>query len=266
MPIAYVTHGGGPLPLLGDPAHASLVTFLQALPKHYPRPEAIVIASAHWEERFPTLTSAANPPLIYDYGGFPPESYTIQYPAPGLPTLAAEIQRLLVDNGFEARLDERRGYDHGMFVPLKLMYPDADIPCVQLSLLESLDPEEHWRMGEALAPLLHQQNVLLVGSGSSFHNMRAMLGALDAKSQSVVFNDWLIDTCTNPSLDADTRRQRLVDWESAPYGRFCHPREEHLLPLHVCAGAAGGRAGETVYNDDLFGLAMSGFFWNDNLR
>jgi len=261
MPIVYLTHGGGPLPLLGDPAHASLVQFLQALPSHFPRPEAIVIASAHWEERYPTLTSAANPSLIYDYGGFPPESYTIRYPAPGLPELATDIQRLLDTNGFQAQLDGRRGFDHGMFVPLKLMYPDADIPCVQLSLMESLDPEEHWRMGEALAPLL-QRNILLVGSGSSFHNMRAMLGALDARSQSIEFNDWLIDTCANSAIDADMRRQRLVDWESAPYGRFCHPREEHLLPLHVCAGAAGGREGETVFNGDLFGLAMSGFFWN----
>ena len=168
--------------------------------------------------------------------------------------------RLLDLAGMNAQTDAVRGFDHGMFVPLKLMYPDADVPCVQLSLLESLDPEEHIRMGEALQPLL-QEEVLIVGSGSSFHNMRAMLTSGNGQEQATEFNNWLIDTCANPDLDNSARRQRLADWESAPYARYCHPREEHLLPLHVCLGGAGGRQGEVVFNGQIMNLAMSSFYW-----
>jgi len=260
MPVLYVTHGGGPLPLLGEPSQADLTRFLQSVSSRFDRPKAILIVSAHWETRYPTLTSGDHPPLIYDYGGFPPESYTIQYPAPGSPQLANDAARLLNHAGMNAQFDATRGFDHGMFVPLKLMYPDADIPCVQLSLLESLDPEEHIRMGEALQPLLDEE-VLIVGSGSSFHNMRAMLTRGSGQEQATEFNNWLINTCTNPELDDSERRQRLVDWESAPSARYCHPREEHLLPLHVCFGSAGGRQGEIVFNGQIMNLAMSSFFW-----
>jgi len=260
MPVLYVTHGGGPLPLLGEPSQADLTRFLQSVANRFDKPKAILIVSAHWETRYPTLTSGDHPPLIYDYGGFPPESYTIQYPAPGSPQLASETARLLERAGMNAQFNPNRGYDHGMFVPLKLMYPEADIPCVQLSLLESLDPEEHIRMGEALQPLLDEE-VLIVGSGSSFHNMRAMLTRGSGQEQAVEFNDWLVDTCANPDLDKSDRRQRLVDWESAPSARYCHPREEHLLPLHVCLGSAGGRQGETVFNGQIMNLAMSSFYW-----
>lgn len=264
MPVLYIPHGGGPLPLLGDAAHAELVPFLQAIPERLPRPSSILVVSAHWEQRYPTLTSAAAPSLLYDYGGFPPESYEIRYPAPGSPGLAEQARQLLNANGFTAHLDGERGFDHGMFVPLKLMYPDADIPCVQLSLLEGLDPEQHIRMGEALAPLL-DENVLVLGSGSSFHNMRAMIGskpgANSAYAQSAEFNDWLLDACTNPRLDSAERKQRLIDWEAAPQARYCHPREEHLLPLHACFGCASGNAAEAVFDGKLFGLAMAGLYW-----
>jgi len=260
MPVLYLTHGGGPLPLLGDAAHAELIEFLQTIPEHFQRPEAILIVSAHWEERYPTLTGSEHPPLIYDYGGFPPESYSIQYPAPGQPALANEVLQLLADNGVEARVDAERGFDHGMFVPLKLMYPMADIPCVQLSLMESLDPQDHVRMGEALMPLL-QKNILVVGSGSSFHNMRALITGGSGHAQSVEFNDWLIETCTSTDLEPAKRKQRLIDWESAPQARYCHPREEHLLPLHVCIGCAAGHMAQTVFNGNVIGMAMSGFLW-----
>ena len=265
MPVLYIPHGGGPLPLLGDAAHADLVAFLKAIPEQFSRPTSILVVSAHWEQRYPTLTSAIAPPMLYDYGGFPPESYAIQYPAPGSPELAKKIQQLLNENDFNAQLDNQRGFDHGMFVPLKLMYPDADIPCVQLSLTEDLDPQAHIRMGEALAPLAGD-NVLILGSGSSFHNMRAMIGSMSgaggAYAPSAEFNNWLVDTCANPQLDSAQRKQRLIDWEAAPQARFCHPREEHLIPLHVCLGCADGRAAETVFNGKLFDLAMAGFMWN----
>ena len=260
MPVLYVTHGGGPLPLLGEPSQADLTRFLQSVSASFAKPKTILVVSAHWEMRFPTLTSGANPPLIYDYGGFPPESYTIQYPAPGSPALADKIATLLQQAGMKPQSDGERGFDHGMFVPLKLMYPDADIPCVQLSLLESLDAEAHIRMGEALQPLL-DDDVLIVGSGSSFHNMRAMLTKGSGQAQATGFNDWLIDTCTNAELDTAVRRQRLIDWESAPSARYCHPREEHLLPLHVCFGSANGRQAHTVFNGKIMNLAMSSFYW-----
>jgi len=260
MPVLYLTHGGGPLPLLGEPSQADLTRFLQSVSGRFNKPKAILIVSAHWETRFPTLTSGTRPPLIYDYGGFPPESYTIEYPAPGSPELADEVVALLNQSGLHAQTDATRGFDHGMFVPLKLMYPDADIPCVQLSLMESLDPEEHIRMGEALQPLL-SEDVLVAGSGSSFHNMRAMLTQGSGQEQANEFNNWLIDTCTNPDLDSNERRQRLVDWDAAPSARYCHPREEHLIPLHVCFGSAGGRQGEIAFNGQIMNLAMSSFYW-----
>jgi len=261
MAVLYLTHGGGPLPLLGDPSQAGLTSFLQGIHEIIEKPESILVVSAHWEMRNPTLTSAERPPLIYDYGGFPPESYTIQYPAPGSPELAQRAASLLQEAGMPAKLDPSRGYDHGMFVPLKLMYPDADIPCVQLSLMESLDPDDHLRMGEVLQPLL-QDNVLVLGSGSSFHNMRALLGASAGHENAAKFNDWMLHTCTSTDIDASSRRQALVDWESAPAARFCHPREEHLLPLHVCMGSAGSRAAEVIFNGEIMGLAMSSYYWN----
>jgi len=260
MPVLYLTHGGGPLPLLGEPSQANLTKFLQGISGRFEKPRSILIVSAHWETRHPTLTSGKNPPLIYDYGGFPPESYTIQYPAPGSPGFADRVAELLQAASFEVNLDSARGFDHGMFVPLKLIYPDADIPCVQLSLMESLDPEDHVQMGEALQPLA-EDGVLVIGSGSSFHNMRAMLSSGTGRDQAKEFNDWLVATCSDPAIDGDARRKRAIDWENAPGARFCHPREEHLLPLHVCIGAAAYRPGEAVFNGDIMGLPMSSYYW-----
>lgn len=264
MPVLYLTHGGGPLPLLGDPAHAELTDFLQAVPKRFPRPQAIIVVSAHWEMPAPSITSNPAPGLLYDYGGFPPESYDIRYPAPGAPELARQIQQRLIDYGFDARLDNQRDFDHGMFVPLKLMYPGADIPCLQLSLLTSLDPAEHLRLGQALSETVDDR-MLLVGSGSSFHNMRAMIGSMQGQAsghaESEEFNRWLIDTCTSAEISAEQRKQRLLDWEQAPQARYCHPREEHLLPLHVCAGSAGFAPATLVFDGTLAGLSLSSFLW-----
>jgi 4,5-DOPA dioxygenase extradiol len=167
----------------------------------------------------------------------------------------------LAKHGIDAVLDSERGFDHGMFVPLKLMYPGADIPCVQLSLLDSLDPEQHIKLGQALKSL-HNEGVLIIGSGSSFHNMRTiMAGGAKGKTESKEFNDWLIETCTSPDLENEERYERLINWQLAPHARACHPREEHLLPLHVCMGAAAGEIAETAFNGEVFGLAMSGFLW-----
>jgi len=264
MTALYITHGGGPLPLLGDDAHTELIAFLRKIPDQFEKPSAILIISAHWELPRPTLTSSEQPPLNYDYGGFPPESYEIKYPAPGSAQLAGQVQGLLNGQGFHAELDAERGFDHGVFVPLKLIYPKADIPCVQLSLIKGLDPQAHIKMGAALTSL-HEQGVLIIGSGSSFHNMHTIManGQLiqSGKQKSIIFNDWLVETCTGTTITDNERYQRLIHWQQAPHALYCHPREEHLLPLHVCMGAASGKLAKTVFNGEVFGLAMCGFFW-----
>lgn len=235
----FISHGGGPLPLLQDPHHRELVEQLTQLGKTIPKPDAIIVVSAHWEETVATITASAHPPLIYDYYGFPPESYAIEYPCPGAPSLAKELQGMLNQKGLPAQLTEHRGLDHGVFVPLKLMYPEANIPCVQLSLLNGLDTLSHIHMGQALRGL-EQKNILLIGSGFSFHNLRAFFDLKDphAQQQNQAFEAWLTDTCANTRYSEEERTKRLIEWQQAPGAQFCHPREEHLMPLLVCYGLA----------------------------
>lgn len=263
MPVVFVPHGGGPMPLLGDVNHRELTHFMQSLAADLPRPKAIVVITAHWEEEVASITFSVAPGMMYDYYGFPPESYEFKYPAPGDQPLAKQIQQLLQDKNIDARLDNQRAYDHGTFVPLMLMYPAADIPVVQLSLLASLDPAAHIAIGKALAPL-REQGVLIVGSGMSFHNMRAFFSGDPAtKGKSETFDQWLTETLTASSLTNQEREQRLRTWASAPQARFCHPREEHLLPLHACWGAAsqGSFAAEQNFTGLLFNTAISGYLW-----
>lgn len=238
--VLFLSHGGGPLPLLGDEAHEEMVACLEEIATRLERPSAILVVSAHWEESIPTITSAGNPPLIYDYYGFPEESYAITYPCPGAPLLAARIHEMLGDAGIESKLDDRRGFDHGLFVPLKIMYPDADIPSVQLSLASNLDPTLHLHMGRALREL-SEDNLLVIGSGFSFHNMKAFFApeTEQAKAMNESFENWLLSTCSDTAIDEKARERRLAAWKEAPGAGFCHPREEHLLPLHVCYGLAG---------------------------
>ncbi len=235
----FLSHGGGPLPLLGDAAHAEMVACLTTIAATIERPSAILVVSAHWEEQQPTVTAGANPSLLYDYSGFPNESYEIQYPCPGDPPLACAIAAALAEAGIEARLTTTRGLDHGLFVPLKIMFPAAEIPCVQLSLLRSLDPAQHLALGRALQGLA-DPGLLLIGSGFSFHNMKAFFtpDTAESKAMNGAFENWLLDTCSNRQLAEQERSQRLLHWQDAPFARYCHPREEHLLPLHVCYGYA----------------------------
>jgi len=258
-PVLFIPHGGGPLPLLGDVGHKPMLDFLKKITPTLGRPDAILLISAHWEESIPTITSGPNPDLIYDYSGFPDEAYEITYPAPGNPALAQKIDQLLSENNIEAKLDDQRGFDHGMYVPLKLMYPEANIPCVQLSLLNSLDPDQHIKMGKALSAL-RQENILVIGSGFSFHNLRALMsGRLDSK-QNESFEHWLAETCTSTGFDEEQRESRLKNWKEAPGAIYCHPREEHLLPLHVCYGIAGAPA-ELVFNDRMLNALTTGYLW-----
>ena len=235
----FVSHGGGPLPLLGDPGHREMVSTLKTIASRMPAPAALVVVSAHWEEQVPTITAGKSPSLIYDYHGFPAESYTIQYPCVGEPVLAREIHRMLADSGIDSTLDESRGFDHGLFVPLKIMYPEAGIPCVQLSLVSTLDPSSHLEIGRALQALGHR-DVLVIGSGFSFHNLRAFFAPESAESRRLnhAFEAWLMDACSGDRHSDEERTEMLVRWADAEGARFCHPREEHLLPLHVCYGLA----------------------------
>ncbi len=259
--VLFLSHGGGPLPLLGDPGHQGMIDFIARVTPSLGRPAAIVVVSAHWEEPGPTVTGGASPPLIHDYYGFPEESYRIEYPAPGHPELAGKIVGLLNQQGMNAKLDKERGFDHGLFVPLKLMYPDAEIPCVQLSLASSLDPELHIRMGEALSSLA-ADNILVIGSGFSFHNMKAFSGPANVgyDEANKAFEAWLRHSLSDPVLSEQERRRRLVEWHQAPGARLCHPREEHLLPLQLCYGVAGQGARQ-AFSMEILGKRASAFLW-----
>jgi 4,5-DOPA dioxygenase extradiol len=258
--IVYLSHGGGPLPILGDSGHRAMIAFMKALPAKIRKPEAILVVSAHWEEDRASLTGAERPPMLYDYYGFPKEAYDVAYPAPGSPDLAKRISGLLGGSGIKASIDPERGFDHGLFIPLMMMYPDADIPCLQLSLLSSLDPRAHLEMGKALRGLL-DLDLLVIGSGFSFHNMRAFdwSGENKADARNDEFQDRLIGCCAKESPCAE-REEALVTWEELPNARYCHPREEHLLPLHVCAGMAG-EAAQLAFDDYILGKRAVAFLW-----
>jgi aromatic ring-opening dioxygenase catalytic subunit (LigB family) len=259
MPVVFLPHGGGPWPFvdvgIGEKdeltALATYLRSLPALPKS--RPKALLAVSAHWEEPVPTVMSGPRPPMLYDYYGFPPESYTITWPAPGDPKLAARVEELLRAGGFATRSDAVRGFDHGTFVPLKVAYPDADVPTVQLSLKTGLDPAEHVAMGRALAPL-RDEGVFIVGSGMTYHNLRAF--GPQAAPVAEAFDAWLRDTATLPAPERD---RSLLAWASAPGARLAHPREEHLLPLMVAAGAAGADRGARAYDGTIMGLRISAY-------
>ena len=258
--IVYFSHGGGPLPILGDPGHKAMVDFMSQLPSRLRKPEAVLVISAHWEESEATLLGAQTPPMFYDYYGFPDEAYEITYPAPGNPELANRIAGILNKKDIPTRIDPERGFDHGLFIPLKMMYPEADIPSLQLSLLHGLNPAAHIALGKALHGLM-QENILVIGSGFSFHNLRAFSwqGEGEADPANEAFQNWLIEVCAGP-IPQSEREKRLVEWAKAPSARYCHPREEHLLPLHVCVGMAE-KPGTLVFDDKILGKRSLAFLW-----
>ena len=259
--ILFIPHGGGPLPLLNEPGHATMNHFLRGFPATIEKPDAIIVISAHWEEPVVAITAAASPSLLFDYYGFPAETYEYQYPAPGNPELAERIQAMLQQAGINANLDPVRGFDHGMFVPLMMMYPEADIPCIQISLAASLDAAEHVRIGQALGKLKNE-NLLILGSGFSFHNLQAMRSRNDDSTDqgNQEFETWLAETCSGQNLSEKERQTRLIGWEQAPHARYCHPREEHLLQLQVCYGV-GQSAAITVFQDKVAGFITSAYQW-----
>ena len=198
--------------------------------------------------------------MLYDYFGFPPETYTVQYPAPGNPALAEEIEVLLKENGIASAQDNKRGFDHGHFIPLRMMYPQANIPTFQISLIKGLDPTAHLKLGEALRPLMERE-ILVIGSGFSFHNMRAFSWSPDNQPDPLndAFQDWLIDTCATQD-DYSRLSANLQAWSQAPGARYAHPREEHLMPLMVCAGLGTGKA-DLIFDDYILGKRGVAFGW-----
>lgn len=239
MHTLFVSHGGGPLPLLDDPGHRDLVaSFAELAPRLPQKPSVIVVVSAHWEEAQITVNSGAAPDMLYDYYGFPEPSYQLQYPAPGAPELAERVAAQLSALGLPVANNRHRGFDHGVFIPLMLLYPEADIPVLQISLHKSLQPEIHWRLGQALAQAL-PEDALLLGSGFSFHNMPLFFQPLTSELENKLegFNGWLDHLVCDAGLVAAEREQGWLGWAEAPAARLSHPREEHLIPLLVCAAA-----------------------------
>jgi aromatic ring-opening dioxygenase catalytic subunit (LigB family) len=262
MPTFYIPHGGGPCFFMDWPYPSpnpwtSLADWLTQLPSTLPQPpRAVLVISGHWESDPIAVNVQQRPPLLYDYYGFPEHTYRLQYPAPGDPQLAADIRGLLVDAGIPSTTDAKRGLDHGVFVPFLLVYPNADMPVVQMSLQQGLDPAAHLKLGAALAPL-RDQGVLIVGSGMSFHNLRVRSMENELIPGSQLFDDWLGHTVCQPDIEA--RKAGLTHWAQAPAARYAHPREEHLMPLLVAAGAAGKDVGVRTFNDVMMGWRISGF-------
>jgi aromatic ring-opening dioxygenase catalytic subunit (LigB family) len=228
--------------------------WLRSIPGSLPAaPKSLLVISAHWEATTPTVISSPAPNLLYDYSGFPKSTYELTWPAPGSPSLAARTRELLTAAAIASNEETQRGNDHGVFIPLKVAFPNAEIPTVQLSLKRGLDPREHLAIGRALSPL-RDEGVLILGSGMSYHDMRGFM-TTQGRDHSIRFDAWLSDVIAK---DAETRDEALAHWTDAPSGRACHPREEHLIPLMVTAGAAGEDRGARVFADNVMGVNVSG--------
>jgi aromatic ring-opening dioxygenase catalytic subunit (LigB family) len=261
LPALYIPHGGGPCFFmdwtLGPPdTWNKMAGWLRDLGRRFAKPEALLVVSAHWEEPVATVQSGARPALYFDYYGFPAHTYELTWPAPGAPAVAARVRALLEAAGIPNREDPARGFDHGVFVPLKVAYPEARIPTLQLSIYPNMDPAAHLALGRALAPL-RDEGVLIVGSGMSFHNLNAFFSRTAAALEpSRGFDGWLERAVCG---DPNARGEALRAWAKAPAARYSHPREDHLLPLMVAAGAAEGEPARRIFEDVVMGAAVSAF-------
>jgi 4,5-DOPA dioxygenase extradiol len=267
QPSIFLPHGGGPCFFLNEngpvpPEWQRMANFLGSVIADLPeRPKALLVISGHWEEPQFTVQTGKNPGLLYDYGGFPPHTYRLEWPAPGAPELAKRAAQLLGEHGLKTGFDAERGWDHGVFVPLKVAVPNADIPVAQLSLLmpkpgDDYDAQVHIEAGQALSKL-RDEGVLIVGSGMSFHNMRLRDGSAQVPSDD--FDCALTDVITD--ADPDRRNARLAEWSTLPSARIAHPlhQEEHLLPLMVAAGAGGNDRGQHLFRDHVIGWTVSAY-------
>ncbi len=259
LPTYFISHGGGPWPYMEDRRRALhiLEDSLVDIPRQIGSvPKAVLMISGHWEAGEFNVMSSPHPPMVYDYHGFPEHTYHVKYSAPGSPELAKRVRDLIEQAGLPARLDPQQGFDHGTFTPMVVMYPEADVPLVQVSLKAGYDPAEHLALGRALAPL-REEGVLIVGSGLSYHNLRQF--GPGAKVASKTFDDWLQKTLVDSS--PQEREQRLLGWDAAPAARQAHPQEDHLVPLMVAVGAAEGEKATVVYHEEnLFGGVTASSF------
>ncbi|HRK25596.1 MAG TPA: class III extradiol ring-cleavage dioxygenase [Beijerinckiaceae bacterium] len=255
LPVLFVSHGAPNLVLHASPAH----DFLQGLGKALPRPRAIVVITAHFMTRAPAVTADAAPETIHDFGGFEPELYQMTYKAPGAPELAADCLAALAEAGIDAQAVSNRGFDHGTWVPLMLMYPKADIPVVQLSVQPKAGPEHHLKLGMALRRL-GEQGILVIGSGALTHNLGEVFGgtygfADPAPAWVQDFGEWMCEHVEAGDTAA------LLDYRArAPHAVRNHPTEEHLLPLFSAIGAADGRPGRRLHSSAQYGVLMMDVF------
>jgi len=258
FPTFFVSHGGGPWPFIPhmkselENTFAWMSGFQNTLPS---KPKAILCIDAHWEEDEFTVSSATRPAMIYDYTGFPPHTYQIQYPAPGSPEIAKKVIDLLSNASIPIHQNSTRGFDHGAFIPLGLMFPLADIPVVSLSIKRNYSPLDHIQMGMALAPL-REEGILIMGSGLTYHNMRGF-GSKAGEESSKLFGDWLESVIESKSLS--DRISRLTAWEKAPAARSSHPEEDHLIPLMAIVGAAGNDQGRISIREKAMGIEMASY-------
>jgi aromatic ring-opening dioxygenase catalytic subunit (LigB family) len=258
MPVYFLSHGGGPWPYVETMRQmfAKTERALKALPGRLPmKPTAVLVITGHWEAEAFTVSTAEHPPMMYDYSGFPEHTYHIRYPAPGSPSLAARVKDLLSNADWSVREDPYRGFDHGTFVPLALMYPDADVPVAMLSIKSSYDPEEHIRVGQALSSL-RDEGVLIIGSGMTYHNMRGF-GRDESTGIAETFQSFLGSAISQP--DWRVRNEMLTHWENAAGARLAHPREDHLIPLMVVAGAAAEDSGREAFVDRVFNVPTASY-------
>ncbi len=264
LPVLFISHGGGPWPYVESLRQGYVRTEreLRRLSERLPaRPKAVLVISGHWEASEFSVATSAHPSMEYDYSGFPPHTYQIRYAAPGDPALAEQARRLIDAAGLNVVTNASRGFDHGVFVPLCLLYPQADMPIVMISIKSGYDPREHLALGRALAPL-RDQGALILGSGLTYHNMRGFYQASSAPD-AVAFTRYLDEAIALE--DVHERDERLLHWESAPRARNAHPREDHLMPLLVAAGAAGRDVGAVLFVDYLLKIPMTSYVFGNIL-
>ncbi len=261
MPTLFIAHGGGPCFFMEwkmgprDTWDGMAAWLKQLASTIGQKPRALVVISAHWEEQEFTINTGAHPTLLYDYYGFPPETYKIEYKAPGSPEVAARVAELLAASGIKSVANSVRGLDHGVFIPLKLVFPEADIPIVQVSMRRGLYAKDHLALGRALAPL-RSEGVLIIGSGMSYHNLNNF-GRTGGEKDAIAFDGWLQNVVCQS--DSAKRSDDLSNWSGAPSARGAHPKEDHLIPLMVAAGAGEGEVGKTIYSEHVMGVPLSAF-------
>lgn len=266
-PVIFIPHGGGPWHVMPrdtfDPVgYSALEQWLTGLRTLItPDVKALLVISGHWEESRPTVNFSKSHTLLYDYYGSPDYTYKLKWDAGGSPTHASRVEGILANNGFNPDREYHRGLDHGVFVPLMVTFPQPTIPIIQLSLVNTLEPQTHIAIGKALAPL-REEGFLIIGSGMSYHNMRGfMSGSSDAQAHSREFNEWLLQAVSK--ADPYERNSMLANWHDAPGALQSHPRSEHLLPLHVVAGAAGNSVVSNIFSSTLMGVQILGFTFAD---